>query len=222
MKFIVEDKVKDLGVKILAIEINDINNKEYSQEFLNWRSSEVEGLLDKYKEYDLKNDPVIEGFYELHNKVGVPRRKNLPASETLIKLLVKRGDIPHINMAVDIYNLISIESKLCLGAHDILKVSGDVKLKITDGSEKFIPLGSDELKKVGVGEYSFVDSDNDVICWLDIKQVDKTKVDCDSSNIIYFVIGNSYTPDEELEDVCSKIINTTIKYCGGSGKIISK
>ena len=38
------------------------------------------------------------------------------------------------NKAVDIYNILSIESKLCLGAHDIDKVDGNVTLKITDGT----------------------------------------------------------------------------------------
>ena len=36
----------------------------------------------------------------------------------------------HINKAVDIYNIVSIESKLCLGVHDIDKISGNVYLKI--------------------------------------------------------------------------------------------
>ncbi len=67
--------------------------------------------------------------------------KNLPASENLIKLLSKREDLIEINKAVDIYNIISIDSKLCLGAHDIDKIDGNVTLKITDGSENFIPLG---------------------------------------------------------------------------------
>ncbi len=34
---------------------------------------------------------------------GVKRRKNIPTSENLIKLLVKHGDMFYINRAVDIY-----------------------------------------------------------------------------------------------------------------------
>ena len=64
-------------------------------------------------------------------------------------------------------------------------------LKITDGSESFLPLGNDEPKPIKPGEYSFVDDDNDVICWLDIRQVDKTKVTSDSKNILYLIIGNT-------------------------------
>ena len=206
MKFIVDDKVKELGVKILGLKIEGMDNSASNLEFDKWRENKIKELIDKYKDYDIKNDKVIEGFYELHQAVGVPRRKNLPASENLIKLLIKREDLVHINKAVDIYNIISIDSKLCLGAHDIDKVSGNVTLKITDGTENFVPLGSEESKPVASGEYSFVDDDNDVICWLDIRQVDKTKVTESSKNVLYLVIGNKENTYEELEKVANEII----------------
>lgn len=93
-------------------------------------------------------------------------------------------------------------------------------MKITNGSENFIPLGSIEPKPVNYGEYSFVDDENDVICWLDIRQVDKTKVTEDTKNILYFIIGNEQNSYDELENVANEIINVTTKYCGGKAKII--
>lgn len=220
VKFTVEENVKKLGIKIIALKIEGIDNHSLNTNLDKWRENKIKELISKYKEYDIKKDKVIEGFYELHQKVGVPRRKNLPASENLKKLLIKREELVHINNAVDIYNIISIDSKLCLGAHDIDKISGNVYFKITDGKENFIPLGSDERKPVGNGEYSFVDDDNDVICWLDIRQVDKTKVTEDTKNILYFVIGNEENTYEELENVANEIIEITTKYCGGKGTII--
>lgn len=221
MRFLVDDRVKELGVKILGLKIENINNHDTNPEFEKWRGNKIKELLNKYKDYDIKSDKVIEGFYELHQAVGVPRRKNLPASENLIKLLIKREDLVHINKAVDIYNIISIDSKLCLGAHDIDKVPGNVNLKITDGTENFIPLGSDEIKSIGSGEYSFVDDDNDVICWLDIRQVDKTKVTEESKNVLYLIIGNKENTYEELEEVAKKIIDITTEYCGGKATILT-
>lgn len=222
MEFIVDKNVLDLGVKILGVKIEGIDNTFLDEEFESWKKSKIENLISKYKDYDIKSDKVIEGFYELHNKVGVPRRKNLPASENLIKLLIKREDMVSINKAVDIYNIISMESKLCLGAHDIDKITGNVSLRITDGSENFIPLGSDEVKPVGNGEYSFVDDASDVICWLDIRQVDKTKVTENTKNVLYFIIGNMYNTDDELLDVANKIIDITIKFCGGHATILNR
>lgn len=222
MEFIVDKNVLDLGVKILGVKIEGIDNTFLDEEFESWKKSKIENLISKYKDYDIKSDKVIEGFYELHNKVGVPRRKNLPASENLIKLLIKREDMVSINKAVDIYNIISMESKLCLGAHDIDKITGNVSLRITDGSENFIPLGSDEVKPVGNGEYSFVDDASDVICWLDIRQVDKTKVTENTKNVLYFIIGNMYNTDDELLDVANKIIDITTKFCGGHATILNR
>ncbi len=220
MNFIIDDKVKELGVKILGFKIEGIDNISITEEFENWRERKIKELIEKYKDYDIKSDKVIEGFYELHQAIGVPRRKNLHASENLIKLLTKREELVHINKAVDIYNIISIDSKLCLGAHDIDKVSGNVNLKITDGTENFIPLGSEEKKPVKQGEYSFVDDDNDVICWLDIRQVDKTKVTENSKNVLYLVIGNKENTYEDLEKVSNEIITITTKFCGGKATIL--
>ena len=219
MKFIVDENVLALGVKIKAAVIEGINNKEISEEYEAWRKEKVASLIEKYKDYNIKADPIIEGFYELHQEVGVPRRKNLPASENLIRLLTKREELISINKAVDIYNILSIESKLCLGAHDIDKVDGNVTLKITDGTEKFLPLGSEELKPVKAGEYSFVDDNNDVVCWLDIRQVDKTKVTEDSKNVLYLIIGNKETKDEDLEKVTNDLISLTTKFASGKATI---
>lgn len=221
MNFIVDPKVLDLGLKIKAVIIENIDNKTENKEYEEFRTLKIKELIDKYKDYDINSDKVIEAFYQLHEKVNVPRRKNLPASLNLIKTLIKKEELIKINKAVDIYNILSIESKLCLGAHDIDKISKYVTLKITDGTEKFLPLGSDDIKPIKQGEYALVDGDNDVICYLDIRQVDKTKVTIDSKNIIYFIMGNNETKDEELEIVANKIIELTTKYCGGSGKIIS-
>ncbi len=220
MKFIVDEKVLALGVKIKAVIIEGINNKDLTDEYKVWRKEKVANLIEKYKDYDIKSDPIIEGFYELHQEVGVPRRKNLPASENLIRLLTKREELISINKAVDIYNILSIESKLCLGAHDIDKVDGNVTLKITDGTEKFLPLGSEELKPVKAGEYSFVDDNNDVVCWLDIRQVDKTKVTEDSKNVLYLIIGNKETKDEDLEKVTNDLISLTTKFASGKATIV--
>ncbi len=220
MKFIVDEKVLALGVKIKAVIIEGINNKDLTDEYKVWRKEKVANLIEKYKDYDIKSEPIIEGFYELHQEVGVPRRKNLPASENLIRLLTKREELISINKAVDIYNILSIESKLCLGAHDIDKVDGNVTLKITDGTEKFLPLGSEELKPVKAGEYSFVDDNNDVVCWLDIRQVDKTKVTEDSKNVLYLIIGNKETKDEDLEKVTNDLISLTTKFASGKATIV--
>ena len=69
-------------------------------------------------------------------------------------------------------------------------------------------------------EYSYCDDANEVLCRLEIRQVEKTKVDEEARNIFYIVQGNEATPDELLTQTAQRILDLTGKYCGGAGEII--
>lgn len=220
MKFRVAKDVLDAGVKILFVVIKGVDNKTPSDEFNQFREEKIKELADRYKDLDVHQDPILEGFNILHDKTGVRRRKNIPASENLIKLLRKHGGMNPINKAVDIYNIVSMDTKLALGAHDIDKVDGNVTLKFTDGTERFQPLGVDAPIPIAPHEYSYIDDSNEVLCRLEIRQVLKTLVTEETTNIFYIVQGNEATTDDYLRNGAQQIIDITTKYCGGEGKII--
>lgn len=220
MEFFVERAVLDAGVKILFAKIEGLDNHAANPEWMDYREQELKELSTAYEMLDVHADPILEGFNLLHDKTGVKRRKNIPASENLIKLLKKNHGIVFINQAVDIYNLISLESKLALGAHNMDRVEGNVTLRFTDGSERFVPIGQSEPIPVTPHEYSYCDDANEVLCRLEIRQVEKTKVDETARNVFYIVQGNEATPDELLEETARKIIDLTTRYCGGAGEII--
>ena len=220
IKFSVEQAVLDIGVKIIFPVLEGIDNTVLSPEWKKVRRDRISLLLEKYRDIDYHADPILEGFHVLHDKSGVKRRKNIPASENLIRLLKKNEDMLLINQAVDIYNVISMESKLALGAHDIDHVDGNVCLRFTDGTERFVPIGQIEPVPANAHEYSYCDDANEILCRLEIRQVEKTKVDENSRNIFYIVQGNAATDDAFLIETAQRIIDETVKYCGGSGRII--
>lgn len=215
MEFYVEKRVLDLGLKIKFLVINGVNNSLKSD----YLKLNKESILNKYNSFDLENDPILQGFHKIHENGNISKRKNIPASENLIRLLKENNDIYSINSLVDIYNTISIKTKLCLGAHDIDKVSGNVTLRFHNGSENYNPLGDNSSHKVKLNEYSYIDDNNDILCRLEVRQVEKTKVTEDSKNIFYIVEGNEETSDEYLLEVSNEIINETTKALGGIGYI---
>ena len=221
MEFFVEQAVLEAGVKIVFVAVYGINNHGEDSEWAAYRDKRLEELYEEYVGMDVHADPLLEGFNILHDKTGVKRRKNIPASENLIRLLEKNHGMFYINQAVDIYNLISLESKLALGAHNIDRVDGNVTLRFTDGSERFVPIGQTEPIPVAPHEYCYCDDANEVLCRLEIRQVEKTKVDEDARNVFYIVQGNDATPYELLYETAQKIIDLTTKYCGGTGIIIT-
>ena len=220
MQFKVENAVLDSGVKIIFAVMENIDNTGENTQWREYREKRLEELYAQYEGIDVHADPILEGFNILHDNVGVKRRKNIPASENLIKLLLKNHGMFYINKAVDIYNLVSLETKLALGAHNIDNVSGDVTLRFTDGTERYIPLGQEQPVPVAPHDYCYCDDDNEVLCRLEIRQVNKTRVDENTCNIFYIIQGNDATPDSLLNDAAERIITLTVKYCGGSGRII--
>ena len=221
MNFYVEQAVTDAGVKIVFAAVYGLDNHGEDPEWAAYRDKRLEELCEEYAELDVHADPVLEGFNLLHDRTGVKRRKNIPASENLIRLLKKNHGMFYINQAVDIYNLISLESKLALGAHNIDRVEGDVTLRFTDGSERFVPIGQEDPVPVALHEYCYCDDANEVLCRLEIRQVEKTKVDEDARNVFYIVQGNEATPYELLYETAQKIVDLTTKYCGGTGTLIT-
>jgi DNA/RNA-binding domain of Phe-tRNA-synthetase-like protein len=125
-----------------------------------------------------------------------------------------------VNKMVDINNIISLDSKLTLGAHNIDNVSGNVTLRFTNGTERFVPLGQTEPIPVSPHEYSYIDDSNEVLCRLEIRQVQKTLVDETACYVFYIVQGNEATSDELLLQTAQQITDLTTKYSGGEGEII--
>lgn len=220
MEFRVAKDVLDAGVKILFDVIEGIDNATPSEEWNSFRNEKIKELLVRYQDLDVHQDPILEGYNILHDNTGVRRRKNIPASENLIKLLRKHGGMSPINKAVDIYNFVSMDTKLALGAHNIDKVDGNVTLRFTDGTEHFRPIGADGPIPIAAHEYSYIDDSNEVLCRLEIRQVLKTLVTEETKNIFYIVQGNAATSEEYLREGAQQIIDLTTKFCGGRGRIV--
>lgn len=215
-----ERGVLDLGVKILFAEVRGADNRGENAEWAAVRERKLAELSERYRDLDPHADPILEGFHILHDRCGVKRRKNIPASENLIRLLLKNGGMPYINRAVDIYNLISLETKLALGAHNMARAEGNVTLRFTDGSERFLPIGQPEPIPVAPHEYCYCDDANEVLCRLEIRQVEKTKVDDSATDLFYIVQGNAATDMDLLRTTAQRVVDVTVRYCGGTGRVI--
>ena len=83
-----------------------------------------------------------------------------------------------------------------------------------------MPLGSEEAKVVKAGIYSYIDDANDIICFSEIRQVDKTKVTNESVDIFFIVQGNKVTSNKYVEDVAKELITVVTYYLGGVGEIL--
>ncbi len=161
-------------------------------------------------------DPVLAGFRTLHQAFEVPTRKLFSAPETLIRYVGKRGDIPRIGPLVDLYNAVSLETGLALGAHDVARIDGDISLRLTTGTEDFHPVGAAEPEPVRPGEYAYVDDGGAVICRLEVRQVEKTKVTPATTDVFLIVQGNPATPPQVVQAGHDRLIGVLKRFLGGT------
>jgi len=214
--FNTQKEVLDLGVKIITARITNVQNTDSNTDFETYKNSELEKVKNQWAGKKYKDDPILAGFRDLHTKVGRSNRDYVASPEGLRWSFLERGRFPHINLLVDIYNLVSLKTGLALGAHDIDKVQGNITLRLTKGDEIFIPLGKTEPVAIFPGEYGYVDDGNSVVCRLEVLQVEPTKVIAESKDIFLIIEGNANTSDEYVKQSAEEVCKTITKYCGGS------
>lgn len=164
-------------------------------------------------------DSVLEGFRELHRRVNCSNRKFVASSENLIESLFLNR-FPRVNPIVDIYNSVSIENRLAIGAHDCRFVEGNIALRITNGTERFVPLGLKEPKPIRSGEYGYIDDSNDVICRLEVRQVEKTKVTETTEDCFFIVQGNPNTEGAYIRAGMQRLIDVLKEHVGGNEEVL--
>ena len=220
--FDVSNNVLELGLTVACFVMGGLENTESTPSFDLYLEQQTNLILQNLSRENIKDDPVLQGFRLLHERVGCSNRKNIAASENLLKFLLKTGHLPRVNLLVDIYNLVSIKSHLALGAHDIKYIGGNVHLKMTTGQESFWPIGSNEPDSVRPGEYAYVDDDNDIICRLEVRQVEKTKVTLNTKECFYILQGNPLTSSDVLKAATENLIDLTQRFCCGQARILYK
>jgi DNA/RNA-binding domain of Phe-tRNA-synthetase-like protein len=220
--FDVDDEVLALGLTVAAIVVQGIDNQKSTPEFDAFFERETRQVLQDLSLENIKRDPLLQGFRQLHERAGCSNRKTIAASENLLKFLLKTGHLPRVNLLVDIYNLVSLTSRLALGAHDVRSIGGNVRLRMTNGQESFWPIGSREPALVKPGEYAYIDDNNDIICRLEVRQVEKTKVTLHTKECFYIIQGNPAVTSDDLKAATENLIELTRRFCGGEERILYK
>lgn len=213
-------EVQQLGVTGAFFLIHGLENREGDAEFEEYKDLVVSEILRDLTKESIKSDPILSGFRDLHTAIGCSNRKNIASPENLLSMLVSTRRLPHVNLLVDIYNLVSIQTRLALGAHDCAQITGNVHLGFTQGTEHFLPLGAPEPKAIKPGEYAYIDDANDIICRLEVRQVEKTKVTQTTTDCFYIVQGNAATDHAYLQATTEQLISLTKQYCGGEEEFL--
>ena len=131
------------------------------------------------------------------------RRSTASAAEALLRRLTKHGDIPSINLLVDLGNLVSIRYGMPVAVFDQRAVTGGTVVRFAEGSERFTDLGSDTAVNPAPGEVIFVDDAGLVSarrwCW---RQSAESAARDDTTEVLVTVEGHH---EDAAEDVAAAV-----------------
>lgn len=164
-----------------------------------------------------KNSPRLEGFNQIYRDFGVNPLKNKPSPIALMTRVAKGKELPNINAAVDIYNLISIKHQLAIGLFNLDKIKLPIELRFARGGEQFQGLGSQKSEPIKAGELCYFDA-NGIVMARDFNHLDSelTKVDENTTNILINVDGNQSCSLQDIEACVDELEKLLQKYCGGN------
>jgi methionine--tRNA ligase beta chain len=213
IKFKIDKKIAKLGVDVKLAVIQGVDIKKSNSKLDKLKKQAAKKIM----ETDYESNPILKEYNVIYKKFKVDVENS---AVHLIKLVKEKGSFPTINTAVDSYNIVSTKKLVSAGLHDLDNIKGDIKLAVTRGNELYIPLGKTEPEKVQSGKFSMID-DEKVLCWLDIKQGQHTKIGLNSKNLLLYVQGNKETTGLYLEEALTEMCELITKYAGGTYRLVN-
>lgn len=136
--------------------------------------------------------------------------------ENLLKRVLKGKPVGHITPAVDIYNTVSLTYALPVGGEDLHAIEGDLRLKVTDGGDAFLPLGEEADDPTLPGELAYIDDAGAVCrCW-NWRDGQRTALADSSANAILVMECADPARTGDLNDALDEFAQLMERYLGAS------
>ncbi|MBI5961231.1 MAG: hypothetical protein HY866_21010 [Chloroflexi bacterium] len=160
---------------------------------------EQQKVLQEIGETPLSDLPTLAAWRRAFSAFGVKPTQYRSAAEALLRRLTKQGDIPSLNLLVDLGNLVSIRYRLPVAVFDRRAISGAMTVCFAQGDERFTDLGNTEIEHPEPGEVIFVDDTKQVNarrwCW---RQSDQSAARDDTTAALITIEGHHASAEADL------------------------
>jgi DNA/RNA-binding domain of Phe-tRNA-synthetase-like protein len=180
-------------------------------------AAEQQATLQRLGTTPLSQIPALAAWRTAFRGFDVDPTQYRSASDSLLRRLTKKGDIPSINLLVDLGNLVSIRYALPVAVFDTRALQGAVTVHFAHGSERYTTLGQSEVDHPEPGEVVFSDETGLVIarrwCW---RQSDQSAAQDDTTEAIITVEAHHTGGRRDIEAALNDLLELLKKYAGGS------
>ena len=219
MSLVIEKKIAEAypDLRIGVLVARGINNRGKSQELEDLKQRKTHEFRHKFILDTLYKHPYIFAWQETYRSFGVKPKKNPPTAEALLMRLLKGADLPTISKVVDLYLVVETEFLLPIGGYDLDRISGDIVLRFSDGSEPFLPLGANKEEFTKHREVVYANCERVLTRKWNYRDCDYSKIIEDSTNIILLTEAALATiSTDHILDSLDGLKKYMGQFCGGN------
>lgn len=215
--FSVSSDCRALGLRAGAIVLRDVDVRKQDVEIRRQIDATAACVQREFTERrEIRLLPEIAAIHAILREVQVKARRHPPSTQKLLEFAWKHKTLPAVNSFVDFYNWVSVRTRCSLGAHDLERIALPVELRIFRGDETFEPLGGSAVEEAKRGEFGYVDANQRVLCRLDSRQAEFSKVTVDTRQILLIIESVAQVSDQKNDEMLSQTMEDFRGYGSGS------
>lgn len=193
----------------------DMDNKRQAPDLYTLQKDAIQSAKTQIGDQPPTKHPHVASWRELYRSFGTKPGDYRPSAEALIRRCIKEEKLPHINNAVDLYNIISVKHVIPMGGFDLEYVKGDIYLRYSKGGEQFIPLGSSTPEETYKGEVVYADGVQILTRRWNYRDADSTKITERTRDLVMFLDASPEISPEKVSEAIEELKSLYQKHCGG-------
>ena len=175
----------------------------------------IERIKGRWALEQLREHPVFRAYRDFFWRVGVDPTKTRPASEALIRRVLRGRSLPRINTFVDAYNLASMEAAVPLAAFDMAWLSGDLLMREAITGEEFLGIGMEKPVILEGGEVVVEDGEK-LVAIYPYRDAEVAKITVETEDVLMLVCGVPNVGSDILNQAERISKEYVTRFCGGS------
>jgi DNA/RNA-binding domain of Phe-tRNA-synthetase-like protein len=208
-----ETKFPTLSARVMKLEWAKVKPEDPQLEA--FKGEVIERIQGRWALEQLREHPVFRAYRDFFWRVGVDPTKTRPASEALIRRVLRGRPLPKINTFVDAYNLASMEAAVPLAAFDMAWLSGDLLMREAVSGEEFLGIGMKKPVVLEGGEVVVEDGEK-LVAIYPYRDAEAAKITVDSEDIMMLVCGVPNVGSDILGQAERISKEYVTRFCGGS------
>jgi DNA/RNA-binding domain of Phe-tRNA-synthetase-like protein len=202
------------GVTFGMVTINRVSVRERDERL----SQHIEALAQRQERAftldRLSENGRIAAVRGLQKSFGFDPTRYRPSSEALLRRVLKGQGLPHINTAVDVNNLCSLEFLLPMCIYDLRSVAGEVRVRIGEPGEAYPGIG----RQVFQAAHKVVIADDEGIMGSTVSDSERTKVTTSTTDILLAIYAPTGSDPLTIEAFAALAGDRMVECNGGHAR----